>query len=179
MRCSHCDHDNPEGLARCEVCNTPLTAYSGQVTGEVNAVNLERLARMSIRPPIVPGMTGLLVAFAIFGPFAAVISRYLARTTTNVEGTNYASAAFGAVGIAFTALVMIPLGLFLLYMAWLTWTRGSWIWMANTILLGAVAFLSLTGFLTSIFILRVLLIALCGAAGYFWFRPETREWYGA
>ena len=179
MRCPHCDNENPEGASRCLVCDEPLTAYSGQGIGEVNPATLEKLRKVSRQPPIVPVVVALDALIAIFGPFGAVLTRFLGRTVTNTEGTNYVGAAFGAVGIAFTALLMIPLGLFLLYVAWLTWSRASWAWLANAALLCAMAVLGLVGFFTPWMFFRLVLFVVFAAAAWFWFKLETREWFGA
>ncbi len=160
-------------------CDTPLTAYSGMTTGEVSQETRVKAARLSLRPPIINVVAALDALFALFGPFAVVMGRFMARTVTNAEGTNYAGAAFGAVGIAFTAMVMLPFGGFLLYIAWLTWARGSWAWQANAIVLCGAALLALVGFLTPSFSLRLLVVAACAAAAWFWFQPDVREWYGA
>jgi len=119
------------------------------------------------------------VLIAVLGPFGAVLIKFTGRTVTNAEGTNYAGAAFGAVGIAFQALLMIPLGLFLLYLAWLTWSRASWAWLANAALLCGIAFLCFTGFFIPWWFFRVPLTALFAVAAWYWFRPESREWFGA
>jgi hypothetical protein len=179
MRCPHCDNENPEGAARCLNCDTPLTAYAGQATGEVSAATLQKLSRLSQQPPIVPIVVALDVLIAIFGPFGFVLSRFLSRTVTNAEGTNYLGAAFGAVGVAFTALLMVPLGLFLIYVAWLTWNRGSWAWLANAALLCGMAALCLFGFFTPWVFFRLLGLAVFAAAAWAWFRTDTREWFGA
>jgi hypothetical protein len=67
----------------------------------------------------------------------------------------------------------------LIYVAWLTWSRASWAWLANAALLCGMAFLSLVGFFTPWFFFRMPLACLFGAAAWFWFRPDTREWFGA
>ena len=179
MRCPHCDNENPEGEARCLQCDTPLTAYAGQSTGEVSAATIERLRTLSRQPPIVPVVVFLDALIAVFGPLGALLIRFLGRTTTNTEGTNYVGAAVGAVGVAFMAMLMIPLAIFLIYLAWLTWTRASWAWLANAALLCGMAFLGLIGFFTPWMFFRLSLFVLFGAAAWFWFKSDTREWFGA
>lgn len=179
MRCPHCDNENPEGTACCLACDTPLTAYAGQGTGEVSAATLERLRNLSRRPPIVPIVVALDTLIAVIGPFGVLLIKFLGRTTTNVEGTNYVGAALGAVGVALMAMLMVPLGLFLIYLAWVTWTRASWAWLANAALLCGMAFLSLIGFFTPWMFFRLTLLILFAAAAWFWFQSDTREWFGA
>src|SRR5207237_9316352 len=142
--------EHEECASVCAFCGEPFTAYAGQLTGEASEATLAKLRRLSYRPPVISAVAGLDVLLAVFGPFGAVLGRYANRTVTNAEGTNYAGAAFGAVGIAFMALFMVPLGLALLYVAWVTWTRGSWAWSANVIVLAGTVLLALSGLLTSI-----------------------------
>src|SRR5262249_37171900 len=133
---------------------------------------------LSYRPPIISAVTLLDLLLMVFWPIATLLGRLLTRPIANAEGTNYASAAFGAVGLAFTALVMIPLALFLLYVAWQTWTRGAFAWMANAVVLVGVIVLALIGYPTQVLFLRLLLIVVSAVALGFWLRQETRDWYG-
>jgi len=177
MRCPKCDLDNEEGRAVCANCATPLTAYAGQVTGVVSEKTLARAARLAIRPPIVGVMAILDVLTAVFGPFAMLAAKFSARTTINTEGTNYIGTAFGAVGVAFAAALLIPLGLLLLILAGATWTQRPWAWTANAALLAASVVLAALLFPNSPG-QALLRIALSGAVAYFWFQDDTKEWYG-
>jgi hypothetical protein len=179
MRCPHCDNENLEGAARCVKCDTPLTAYAGQSTGEVSSATLQKLDRLSDQPSIVPIVVALDALIAVCGPFGFVLSRFLTRTVTNAEGTNYVGAAFGAVGVAFVALLMVPLGLFLIYVAWATWNRASMAWLANAALLCGMAALALFGFFTPWMFFRLLGLVVFGAAAWYWLRSDTRDWFGA
>jgi hypothetical protein len=134
---------------------------------------------MSHRPAIVPAMIAFDVLIAVFGPLASLIGRFTARPVTNAEGTNYASAAFGTVGVALAALVMAPLALALLYIAWATWARASWAWWANVVILAGLALGAFTGFIGGVLFLRLAIVGACVAAGAFWVRTDAREWYGA
>lgn len=178
MRCKECGEDNDEGVAFCARCNTPFTAYGGQVTGMVSEATLAKAARLALRPPIIPFMAALDVLTAVFGPFAITLARSSARPVANAEGTNYVGVAFGALGAVFTAALLIPLGLVLLVTAWATWTQRTWAWTANAALLALSLVAALLAFSASP-AEALVRIALSGAVAYFWFKPETKEWYGA
>ncbi len=178
MRCPHCSNENEEGAAVCEYCDTPLTAYGGQLTGLVSASTLAKAAKLAVRPPVIPIMAGLDVFLAIFGPVAAVLGKFSSRPQTNAEGTNYMGAAFGAVGVAFTAMVLVPVALALLVIAWGTITQKSWAWAANIGVLGVLIFLG--NFLLPWGTFGLIIRVVAGVAlGVLWIKNETREWYGA
>src|SRR5215212_9545585 len=118
MRCPHCETPNEEGVAICENCGTPLTVYGRQFTGEVSEAARERAAKLNVRPPVVPIMAAFCALVAVAGPFWSVLSRFMGRAQVNAESTNYVGAAFGAVGIALAALVMVPLGVAILVVSW-------------------------------------------------------------
>src|SRR5216110_3165259 len=111
MRCPECGTDNVEGAAICANCVAPLTAYAGHVTGEASEATLAKLARAYYRPPVIPIVAIFDVVAALTGPVWAIVGRFMARPQVNSEGTNYAGAAFNAVGTAFLAIFMVPLAL--------------------------------------------------------------------
>jgi hypothetical protein len=166
------------GAAVCENCGTPLTAYGGQITGEVSTETRLKASRLAARPVIVPVMAGLDVLFAVFGPLAMVMGRFIGRTAVNTEGTNYLGAAFGAVGVAFVAMFMVPFAIALLVVAWGTIAQRSWAWPANILVLAALVFLG--GLFLPLgtvgWVIRILLAAVLG---FMWSREETRAWLGA
>jgi hypothetical protein len=176
MRCKVCDTPNEEGRARCRNCDAPLTAYAGQVTGDHNPETAAKALRLSLRPPVVSVMAILDALAAIFGPFWLVAAKFLARPGAGEEGLNYIGAAIGAVGVTILALLMIPLGLFLLYLAWATWTQRPWAWGVNAVLLLVSALLALLAFASSP-IAALIRIGLSAAVAFFWFKPETKDWY--
>ena len=177
MRCPECGTDNPEGVAICENCVAPLTAYAGHVTGEASEVTLAKLARASYRPPVIPLMAAFDVLVALVGPVWAVIGRFMARPEVNSEGTNYAGAAFNAVGTAFLAVVMIPLALALWAAAFGTIAQRSWGWWASLGVLAAVLLGVLTRFL-SVGVLKYPVLVVDLALIVLWLQHSVREWYG-
>lgn len=176
MRCKVCDTPNEEGRARCQNCDAPLTAYAGQVTGDYNPATAEKALQLSLRPPIVVVMAVLDGLTAIFGPFWLVAVKFLARPTAGEEGLNYIGAALSAVGVTLLAIFLIPLGLFLLYLAWATWTQRPWAWSANAVLLLVSALLAVLAFASSP-IAALTRIGLSASVAFFWFKPETKDWY--
>lgn len=177
MRCPNCNSEVEEGLAACSQCGTPLTAYGGQVTGEVRPETRAKAAKFAARPSIVIVMTILDVLVALFGPLGMALARITGRTQVSEDATNYIVAALGAVGAFAVVIVLIPIGLLLLLLAWATWTQKSWAWTANVVLLvlGVVLAARVFSAEPGQALVR---IALCGAVAYFWFKPSTKEWFG-
>lgn len=177
MRCPACAGDNPDGAALCGACDQPLTAYSGQLTGEVSAVSAERAARLDTRPPGVKYVAGVCVLAALFGPFAAALPSFGARETLREDQLNYIGAAFGVVGAALALAVLLPLGIAMLVAAWGAWSQKSWAW-------PAVAAIVALGIVSALLTLRedvlqgLVRAALFGGAAWLWLRPEVRDWFG-
>src|SRR5512143_3699501 len=146
MRCPHCEIPNEDGAAVCSSCGTPLTAYGNQITGEVSEATRARAAKLAIRPAVVPFAAAFCAFAAVAGPLWRVMSLFLSRVTTNPEGTNYLSAAFGAVGIAFSAMVLVPLAIALLLVAWGVMTQRTWAWGAVLALLFLVLVTAFRGY---------------------------------
>src|SRR5262245_57107942 len=112
QQCPHCGTPNEIGLARCANCQSPLTAYAGQVTGLGEAEQgrlAEKVKLLNTRPPVIGAMTGFDIFVALFWPLAAVVHAFAVRPTVNAEGTNYIGAAVGSIGPIFTAMLCIPL----------------------------------------------------------------------
>ena len=178
MRCPHCATDNEEGAAVCENCDTPLTAYGGQVTGAVSEATLRKLERLAVRPPVVPMAAALDVLLVVVGPLWTLVGRFAARPAVNAEGTNYAGAAFGAVGVLFSAIVLVPVAVALAVVAWGVMAHRTWAWTAQAFLLLVVAVIGLTGWLVPSLFLRLLLSAGAAVVGYLWVKEDARQWYG-
>jgi hypothetical protein len=177
MHCPNCHAEVEEGLAVCSQCGAPLTAYGGQITGEVRPETRAKAAKLAVRPPIVVVMAILDALVALLGPLGLAWVRITGRTQVSEDATNYIAAALGAVGAFAVAIVLIPLGLFLLVLAWATWTQKPWAWMANVVLLILMVLLAVRVFAAEPG-QALLRIGLCGAIAYFWFHPRTKEWFG-
>jgi hypothetical protein len=169
---------NEEGVAVCQSCRTPLTFYGNQVTGEVSEATRAKATKLEIRPVIVPIMAAFCGLVALAGPFWSVAGRFFGRSAVNAEGTNYMGAAFGAVGIALTAIVLIPLGVALLVVAWGILTQRTWAWGAGIVVAVATLFAAFTGYFFA-GPLKIVAIVASVALAAMWLRRDAREWFGA
>jgi hypothetical protein len=178
QQCPHCGTLNEIGLSRCENCQTPLTAYGGQVTGlgEPNERLRERARLVNERPPVIGAMAGFHVFVALFWPLAATIGAFSERTTTNAEGTNYIAAATSSIGPIFMAALCIPLAVALCIVAWGAWTQQPWAWKASTGI--AIGFILLMLMRVTAAPLNFLWLVLAGVLTFLWFQPRTKAWYG-
>jgi hypothetical protein len=178
MRCPHCAIENDDGIAVCLNCNTPLTAYGGQLMGAVSEETLRKAAKLAVRPPVIPMAAALTVALAVLGPLWALAGRFVARPAVNAEGTNYLGAAFGAVGVVFAAMVLIPIAVALGVVAWGVMTQRTWAWTGQAIVLLIIGVIGFTGWLVPSVFLRILLSTAAVIVGVMWMQRDTREWYG-
>lgn len=178
VRCPNCSAPNPEGAAYCQACASPLTAYEGGVGLGPSAATLAKLQRLSIRPRIVGVMTALLVLAALLGPFRVALAAYLAqRAASSAPSEAYIFSALGAVGAFLVALVLVPVGGFMLAAAWGTWRQQPWAWTADLILLGLSALNGLRALFGSS-LAGLVQLGITAALLYAWMQPPCREWYG-
>lgn len=180
QQCPNCGLLNEEGRALCANCQTPLTAYAGQLRGEPESSGgrlAAQVAHLNTRPPIIAALALFDLLFALFWPLAFVVGAFAARQQVNAEGTNYIFAAIGAVGPTLAALVLIPVALALCALAWATWTQRPSAWVGNGYALGAFVLLALRKFPNAPIMTLVWIGLACGLA-YLWFRPETKSWFG-
>src|SRR5689334_10026602 len=104
-QCPNCGLENDLGRSVCANCQTPLTAYSGQLRGEAYQGKLAaQVAQLETRPPVVMAMVAAIVLFTLFWPLASLVTAFVHREATNAEGTNYLASAFGAIGPILTAI---------------------------------------------------------------------------
>lgn len=177
-QCPNCGLENDSGNAVCANCQTPLTAYAGQLRGEAYQGRLAaQVERLETRPPAVIAMVVFLIAFTLFWPLASVISAFLHREGLNAEGTNYVASAFGAIGPILTAIFLIPVSVALGVLAWMTWTQRTWTWNADLVALIAFAVFACIRYPVYHF-LTFLWVILAAALAFLWFRPATKAWFG-
>jgi hypothetical protein len=177
-QCPHCGLENDLGRSLCANCQTPLTAYAGQLQGAAYQGKLAaQVERLETRPPGVVAMVVFIVVIVVFWPLASVVTAFLHREAINAEGTNYLASAFGALGPLLTALVMIPIACVLSWLAWATWTQQTWTWNANAGLLIGFAVFALSRHAVYQNMTYVW-IALAVVLGFFWFQSATRAWFG-
>src|ERR1044071_6490365 len=99
VQCKHCGTQNDIGRALCENCQSPLTAYAGQLRGESYRGNLSaQVERLGVRPISVTLMVIFLSLITLGWPLRAIFTAFTSQATLNSESTNYIASAFGAIG---------------------------------------------------------------------------------
>jgi hypothetical protein len=175
--CPHCGEMNEISLSLCRNCQSPMTAYAGDLRGQDHPAAEQRARKIDSLQRVPPGAmvaAGFDVLFAVAWPLRAVVQTFMARPTVNSEGTNYIGAAIGSVGSIFTAIVLIPIGIALIVLGWFTYTQRQWAWSANVA--AAILFL-LLGFWHYSGLSYISLI-IGGAVLFFLYTPVTRRWFG-
>ena len=176
-QCPHCGVVNDMSRALCSNCQSPLTAYGGQLNGVAYQGKLAAQAsQAAVRPAVVTAMTLFDILYAVFWPIAYVIGAYMGRAQLNTEGTNYVAAALGSLGPLFSALALLPIGAMLCFLAWSTWTQRTWAWTANAWTIGIFVLIVFMKHQFSLF--TFVCAGLAGALAYFWFLPRARAWFG-
>lgn len=176
QQCKNCGMLNSIDWSLCSNCQSPLTAYSGQLRGqEFDTEHLnQKIKKLDQHPFAVKMMAGQNVFFAAFWPLASAVSGILSRAKVNSETTNYLSAAFSAVGSFMNAIVMVPIALLLIWIAWGAWSQKPWAWGAN---LGVSLVFGLTC-LVHFHLLNIFWLALLAVTTSLWFSKDTRTWFG-
>src|SRR5258707_484636 len=96
IQCPHCGTSNDTGRALCVNCQSPLTAYSGQLRGEAYQGKLAtQVDRLRVRPLSVNLMALFLAIVSIGWPLRAIVMAFGSRARLNAESTNYLASAFG------------------------------------------------------------------------------------
>lgn len=178
IRCSDCKTLNDVDAAFCAQCAAPLSAYTREQTGAVDVVAKYKIARLDVRPRAVTLAVALDILLAIFGPLAYLMSKFMTRTTVNSDATNYLGAALGGVGLFITVIVVLPVALGMLYIAWNVWTQRPWGWLAQQVVSGLVVLAALTGKWPGVTGWRLFWLAATGILAAYWYRSETKAWYG-
>lgn len=180
VTCPHCGTSNRGDRALCANCQSPLTAYGGQLKGH-SETESGRFARQAaglyVRPPAVYAAVAFDALFAVFWPLAYVLGAFAARERVNAELTNYLASAFGAIGPILSAIVLIPAALVILLVAWGAWSQQPWAWSANLGVIGVFALAALFKYGAHPAASIVWLIVACVLAAV-WTRPATKSWYG-
>ncbi len=175
-QCKNCGILNSIDRALCTNCQTPLTAYAGQLRGqEFDTEHLkQKIKKLDQHPFAVKFMVGQNIFFAIFWPLASAISGFFSRAKVNSESTNYIGAAFSAVGSFMNAIVMVPIALLLIWIAWGGWYQRPWAWGAN---MGVVIVFGLSCLIHFHFI-NVLWLGILAVSVSLWVSQDTRTWFG-
>ena len=174
--CPGCGTANDISRALCEVCSTPLTAYSSELPAEdlERKVSLKKEAMKLTRHPsavlVMVGFQSFIALLLLSKVFASIAS----RQQVNAEGTNYIGAALGSIGPVFTAIFLVPAALAVLFLAFQTWSQSSWAWMAGTVFAVACCLLGVWLFGGFAILCVPAIIALL----IFWNQPACKKWYG-
>ena len=178
IQCPHCGTQNDTGRALCANCQSPLTAYAGQLRGETYEGKLAgHVGLLKGRPISVSIMAGFLVFIAVAWPLRAIYSGFAVRPHLNSEGTNYLASAFGAIGPLMISIACLPLAAVLVWIAWSAFTQQTRGWQFSLIALGSFAayILIRAGEYRNWSILWVGATAILAG---FWFHKSTKSWYG-
>ena len=178
IQCPHCGTANDTGRALCLNCQSPLTAYSGQLMGETYEGKLAgQVDRLWVRPLSVNLMTVFLLIIAAGWPVRAIFTAFIKRAHLNADSTNYLASAFGAIGPILTTIICLPLAAILVWLAWAAFTRQVRSWHLSLVAVSAFA----------VFILfrlseyrgwAALWLGLASALIIAWIVPATRSWFG-
>jgi hypothetical protein len=162
----------------CENCNTPLTAYGGQVGQEENFKRrlATQVSALDVRPPAVIAMVVFYLLFTLFWPLRGVVSAFAARPHLNSEGTNYIGAAFGTLGPIFACVTLLPIAVLLCGLAYFTWAQRPWTWMAGLVGLGVAVVV--TALQNGLGALTILIGIVAVTIAVFWTQARTRAWFG-
>ena len=178
IQCPHCGTQNSSERSLCVNCQSPLTAYSGQLTGEAYEGKLAgKVAQLETRPLSVYLMMAFLTVVAIGWPLRNIVLAFMARTGLNAENTNYLATAFGSIAPIMTTIVMLPLAGVLAWIAWQCYAQMPQAWKLS--LISVVAFATFVALRFHDFkAWTIFWLAVVGALAYLWLRPNTRAWFG-
>lgn len=178
IQCKYCGTSNEAGNAMCVNCQSPLTAYGGQITGVNYQGKLAAQAELLQRRPVAVVIVTTMLAFiAIGGPLryiAAMVWAYVSRTHSE-EG--YLSSAFGVLGPIAAAVLCLPIACVIFWVAYEAVHQQPRAWRFGCgILFCYVGYLAIhfrEGIMWNLLWLVPVLIS-CGL----WMAPKTRAWFG-
>jgi len=178
IQCPHCGTLNSTARSLCENCQSPLTAYSGQLTGETYEGKLAgKVAQLNTRPVSVYLMVAFLTVVAIGWPLRNIVTAFAHRAQLNTENTNYLANAFGSIAPIMITIVMLPLACVLFWVAWQCYTQSPQAWKLS--LTAVVAFATFVAIRFHDFqAWTAFWLVIAGVLVFFWLRPATRGWFG-
>ncbi len=178
QQCEHCGARNDAGRALCANCQTPLTAYSGELRGERYQGRLaDQVERLNVRPLSVSLMAAFLVVIAVGWPLRAIVYAFGHRATLNGDGSNYLASAFGAIAPIMVTAVLLPVAASLLWIAWAAFTQHVRGWQLSLVALGAFAVYILIK--VGEYRLWTLLWEVTAATlTILWFHRSAKSWFG-
>jgi hypothetical protein len=178
IQCSHCGTMNDTKHSLCVNCQSPLTAYSGELRGETYQGKLARqVERLQVRPLSVNLMAGFLIVVAVGWPLRAIVTALVNRAHLNVETTNYLASAFGTIGPIMIAIFCLPLAAILGWIAWSVLTQQPRAWQLSLVALCAFAIYIVIR-AGEYRIWTVLWLGLPVGLAIAWLREPTKAWFG-
>jgi hypothetical protein len=177
-QCPRCGTINGAARSLCENCQSPLTAYSGQLQGEEYEGKLaDQVERLAARPAAVYAMAAYLAFVALGWPLRFVLLAFMAQAHLNQENTNYLASAFGAIAPILASIVFLPIAIFLLWIAWSAYTQQPRAWMLSLISVGLFAAYTAIRF-TEQKVWAAVWIVLSVVVAATWTRPSVKAWFG-
>lgn len=183
-KCPNCGADNDISFSLCQQCMTPLTAYAGQLDGESYKGKLAtQVAALNQRPHSIVTMMVYHVLVAILIPLRIFVGSLPGKESADPDQVYQASmsTAFHSIGAVVVGLVMIPLAIALIYLAWGTWAQRTWAWNAAFAPLIVAVIMLVTNFhqpSVPLHIFSGFALAVSAVVIYMWYRPDTKSWFG-
>jgi hypothetical protein len=178
IQCPHCGTQNNTDRSLCANCQTPLTAYAGQLTGEKYDGKLAgKVALLNTRPIAVYLMMAFLTVVTVGWPLRNIVAAFMGRAHLNAETTNYLASAFSSIGPIMITIAMLPVAALLVWIIWQCYAQIPLGWK-----LGLGAALTFAAFI--VFRYRdfgnwtFLWLSAIAALTYLWMRTETKGWFG-
>lgn len=177
IQCKHCGEMNDTTTSVCINCNTPLTAYGGQLGQEENFTRKlsTQISALDHRPRIVDGAVVFQALWALAVPLWTVVRVWATRPQVNEEGTNGIQAAGGIFASIIQSFLLVPLALGILFVAYSTWTQKEWAWKANHAVFAVIAVtpILLQGFVPATWFWIVLVVVF----EILWNRSGVKAWF--
>jgi hypothetical protein len=178
IQCPYCSTVNDTKRSLCANCQSPLTAYSGQLRGETYQGKLAgQVECLQVRPLSVNLMAALLVTVAAGWPLRSIVAAFVNRAHLNVEATNYLASAFGAIGPIMVTILCLPLAAMLGWIAWSVLMQQPRAWKLSLVVISAFAVFILIR-ASEYRIWTVMWLGLAAGLAAVWLRRSTRAWFG-
>jgi len=178
IQCPHCGTRNDAGRSLCTNCQTPLTAYAGELRGESYEGNLAgQVDKLKVRPFGVYVMTAFLSIVALGWPLRTIIMAFANRAHLNADSTNYLASAFSAIGPILTTIICLPLIAAIAWLGWLNFMQQPRGWQFSLGATGIFAVFILTR-LGEYHAWAFLWLCVAVATAIIWLHSSTKSWFG-
>ena len=176
--CSQCGTHNDVGLALCSNCQSPLTAYGGQLRGEAYQGKLAaQTAQLQDRPFAVVLMSATLGVIVFGWPLRMIVSAIIKYLRAGSGESGYVSSAFGILGPILTTAVCLPIAAALCWVAYEVWFQQPRAWRYAFGVLVAFSGYSVVRASEYGYWTIPVLVYSCSLI-YLWLRPRARSWFG-